>query len=137
MSMSPDSCSFFNNGAAGAAPVFAQYLKDSKQPKYSIAQINDYPTMTYAVQIVTTFIYAWSSDSVLKGDRLPPIVFGGVCPADWSLHAAVRGLISAFRSLTSYAMHLSRFGPFQRVGDGHAISCLVQAMDCLVYAWRT
>lgn len=69
---------FFNNGAAGAAPVFAQFLKDSKHPKYSIAQINDYPTTTYAVQIVTTLLYAWTSDSILNGDRLPPIVFGGV-----------------------------------------------------------
>ena len=73
----------FNNGAAGAAPVFAQFLKDSKHPKYSIAQINDYPTTTYAVQIITTLLYAWTSDSILNGDRLPPIVFGGVClPAD-------------------------------------------------------
>ena len=75
---SPDTCSFFNNGAAGAAPVFAQFLKDSKHPKYSVAQINDYPTTTYAVQIVTTLAYAWASDSVLNGDRLAPIVFGGV-----------------------------------------------------------
>ena len=75
---SSDNCSFFNNGAAGAAPVFAQFLKDSKHPKYSIAQINDYPTTTYAVQIVTTLAYAWASDSVLNGDRLAPIVFGGV-----------------------------------------------------------
>lgn len=78
MKNKPDNCSFFNNGAAGAAPVFAQYLKASKHPKYSIAQINDYPTTTYAVQIVTTLTYAWASDSVLNGDRLAPIVFGGV-----------------------------------------------------------
>ncbi|KAL8793243.1 MAG: hypothetical protein Q9195_004179 [Heterodermia aff. obscurata] len=68
----------FNNGAAGAAPVFAQYLKDSKHPKYSVPQINDYPTTTYAVQIVTTLAYAWSSDSFLNGNRLPPIIFGAV-----------------------------------------------------------
>ena len=74
----PDDCSFFNNSAASAAPVFAQYLKASKHPKYSIAQINDYPSTTYAVQIVTTLAYAWASDSVLNGDRLAPIVFGGV-----------------------------------------------------------
>ena len=77
----PDNCSFFNNAAASAAPVFAQYLKASKHPKYSIAQINDYPTTTYAVQIVTTLAYAWASDSVLNGDRLAPIVFGGVSVA--------------------------------------------------------
>lgn len=69
---------FFNNGAAGAQPVFAQYLKANKHPKYTIAQINDYPTITNAVQVVSTLIYAWTSDSVFKGARWPPIVFGGV-----------------------------------------------------------
>ena len=93
--------SFFNNGAAGAAPVFAQFLKDSKHPKYSIAQINDYPTTTNAVQIVTTLSYAWASDSVLNGDRLAPIVFGGVCsPADSSIQIVAQGLILTFRSST-------------------------------------
>ena len=56
----------------------AQYLKDSKNPKYTVAQINDYPTGTSAVQVVTTLAYAWLSDSVLKGRRWPPIVFGAV-----------------------------------------------------------
>jgi len=68
----------FNNGNSGAAPVFAQYLKDSKTTKYSIAQINTYPTGTYAVQVVTTLTYAWVSDSILNGRRWPPIVFGGI-----------------------------------------------------------
>lgn len=86
---------FFNNGGSGAAPVFAQFLKDSKHPKYTIAQINDYPTTTYAVQIITTLLYAWTSDSVLNGDRLPPIVFGGVClPAEMSPRLVVQRLIS-------------------------------------------
>ncbi|KAE8453388.1 hypothetical protein EG329_010249 [Mollisiaceae sp. DMI_Dod_QoI] len=69
---------FFNNGAAGAAPVFAQFLKDSKHPKYAVSQINTYPTGTNAVQVVSTLAYAWISDSVLNGARWPPIVFGGV-----------------------------------------------------------
>lgn len=56
----------------------AQYLKASKKPKYTVAQINVYPTGTYAVQVVTTLAYAWSSDGFLKGRRWPPIVFGGV-----------------------------------------------------------
>ena len=68
----------FNNGNAGAAPVMAQYLKDSKNPKYTVTQINTYPTGTYAVQIVTTLAYAWSSDTFLRGRRWPPIIFGGV-----------------------------------------------------------
>lgn len=56
----------------------AQYLKDSKSPKYSLSQINTYPTGTNAVQVVTTLAYAWTSDSILNGRRWPPIIFGGV-----------------------------------------------------------
>ncbi|KAJ6133818.1 hypothetical protein N7523_000140 [Penicillium sp. IBT 18751x] len=68
----------FNNGAAGAQPVFQQFLKASKEPKYSVSQINAYPTTTYAVQVVTTLAYAWSSDSFLNGKRWPPIIFGAM-----------------------------------------------------------
>lgn len=35
-----------------------RYLKASEDPKYSVSQINAYPTTTSAVQIVTTLIYA-------------------------------------------------------------------------------
>jgi sugar phosphate permease len=71
--------STFNNGnPASAQPIFAQFLKASKHPKYTVAQINSYPTTTYAVQVVTTLIYAWMSDEVLNGERWPPIIFGGV-----------------------------------------------------------
>ncbi|PKY01125.1 putative MFS transporter Liz1/Seo1 [Aspergillus campestris IBT 28561] len=66
----------FNNSGTGSQPVFQQYLKSSKDPKYTIAQINAYPTTTNAVQVVTTLIYAWTSDSVLNGKRWPPIIFG-------------------------------------------------------------
>jgi hypothetical protein len=30
----------------GAAPVFAQYLKDNKNPKYTVSETNTYPTGT-------------------------------------------------------------------------------------------
>ncbi|EOO00250.1 putative pantothenate transporter protein [Phaeoacremonium minimum UCRPA7] len=53
------------------------YLKTSTNPKYSITQINSYPTLTSAVQVITTLAYAWSSDTFLRGSRWPPIVFGG------------------------------------------------------------
>ncbi|KAJ5097913.1 hypothetical protein N7532_004914, partial [Penicillium argentinense] len=66
----------FNNGAAGSQPVFQQYLKNSTDPVYTVGQINSYPTTTYAVQVVTTLAYAWSSDTFLNGKRWPPIVFG-------------------------------------------------------------
>lgn len=35
-----------------------RYLKSSKDPEYTVAQINAYPTTTNAVQVVTTLIYA-------------------------------------------------------------------------------
>ena len=119
----PDSHRFFNNGGAAAAPVFAQFLKDSKHPKYSIAQINDYPTTTYAVQIITTLAYAWISDSILNGDRLPPIVFGGVYfTVKSSIQIIDQGLITNARLSTLFAMYLSQFGTSQRGGDGLATS---------------
>jgi ACS family pantothenate transporter-like MFS transporter len=54
--------------------VFAQFLKASKDPKYTVPQINAYPTATNAVQVLTTLIYAWTSDEVLDGERWPPII---------------------------------------------------------------
>ncbi|KAF9641321.1 hypothetical protein BFW01_g681 [Lasiodiplodia theobromae] len=67
----------FNNGNMFAQPAFAQWLKASTNPKYSIGEINAYPTTTYAVAVVSTLIYAWSSDSFLKGARWPPMIFAG------------------------------------------------------------
>ncbi|KAK5405227.1 hypothetical protein LTR06_008922 [Exophiala xenobiotica] len=69
---------FFNNSGGYSQPIFAQYLKDSTNPKYSVSQINTYPTTTYAVQVVTTLAYAWSSDTIFRGARWPPIILGGV-----------------------------------------------------------
>ncbi|KAL4780013.1 major facilitator superfamily domain-containing protein [Aspergillus varians] len=67
----------FNN-ANGGQPVFQQYLKASTNPTYTVGQINSYPTLTSAVQVLTTLIYAWTSDSILRGRRWPPILFGAV-----------------------------------------------------------
>ncbi|KAJ5506944.1 Major facilitator superfamily domain general substrate transporter [Penicillium expansum] len=66
----------FNNGAAGSQPIFQQFLKNSKDPVYSISKINSIPTTTPAVQVVTTLAYAWISDTVLNGSRWPPVIFG-------------------------------------------------------------
>ncbi|KAL4894896.1 pantothenate transporter [Aspergillus ambiguus] len=68
----------FNNGATGGQPIFQQFLKASKNPTYSVAQINAYPTTTSAVQVATTLVYAWTSDSILRGRRWPPILFGAL-----------------------------------------------------------
>ncbi|KAL5337625.1 major facilitator superfamily domain-containing protein [Aspergillus crustosus] len=67
----------FNNASAGQ-PTFQQWLKASTDPVYSIGQINALPTTANAVQVVTTLMYAWSSDSFLKGRRWPPIIVGGI-----------------------------------------------------------
>lgn len=61
------------NAGASVAPVFSMYLKDAG--KYSVAQINNYPTITSAVQIVATLAYTWISDTVLKGRRYPLVIF--------------------------------------------------------------
>ncbi|KAK9413336.1 putative Major facilitator superfamily domain-containing protein [Seiridium unicorne] len=66
----------FNNGSNyGSQPAFALWLKSEG---YSVAAINSYPTLTPAVQIIFTLIYAWTSDTVFRGARWPPIVFSGV-----------------------------------------------------------
>ncbi|GAM37431.1 hypothetical protein TCE0_024f07348 [Talaromyces pinophilus] len=67
----------FNN-ANGGQPVLAQWLKHSTNPKYTVPQINAYATTPYAVQVVTTLIYAWTSDTIFKGRRWPPILFGAL-----------------------------------------------------------
>ena len=66
---------FFNNGCAMLSqPAFSLWLKSKG---HSISDINTYPTVTSAVGVVTTLIYSWSSDTIFKGARWPPIVFTG------------------------------------------------------------
>lgn len=64
----------YNNGIANMQPIFQQYvgqpllfgfgthcyryLRHSTNPRYSIPQINNYPTTTSGVQIIMTIIYA-------------------------------------------------------------------------------
>lgn len=58
--------------------MFAFYLKASKHPKYTVAQINNYPTTTSAVQVFATLVYAYISDGPLKGARWPVMLFADV-----------------------------------------------------------
>lgn len=37
---------------------YHRFLKDSTDPKYSVGQVNAYPTTTYAIWVVTTLAYA-------------------------------------------------------------------------------
>lgn len=65
----------FNNGNAyGSQPVFAIWLK---LKGYSTVHVNTYPTITQGVQVITTYIYAWTSDSIFRGARWPGIVYSG------------------------------------------------------------
>jgi ACS family pantothenate transporter-like MFS transporter len=68
---------FFNNGGGLASqPAFALWLKYDLH--YSVEAINAYPTLTPAVQVVSTLVYAWSSDSLFRGARWPPMIFSGL-----------------------------------------------------------
>ncbi|KAK8238822.1 MFS general substrate transporter [Phyllosticta capitalensis] len=71
----------FNNGNNNAQPVFAQWLKWLNAEgihKYTVAQINAIPTTTYGLAVFSTLVYAWSSDTYLKGARWPPMIFAGI-----------------------------------------------------------
>ncbi|KAK3937976.1 major facilitator superfamily domain-containing protein [Diplogelasinospora grovesii] len=66
---------FFNNGnGATSQPAFQLWLKSEG---YSVTAINSYPTITAGITVITTLLYAWTSDSIFRGARWPPIVFSG------------------------------------------------------------
>ncbi|KAK7937352.1 major facilitator superfamily transporter [Apiospora aurea] len=66
----------FNNGNGGnSQPAFQLWLKSEH---YGVREVNLYPTLTEVISIVTTLIYAWTSDTVFRGARWPPIVFSGL-----------------------------------------------------------
>lgn len=68
--------SFWVNSVIGsAAPAFTLFLKASG---YSVGLINVYGTLPFAVQAGVELIYAWSSDTILRGLRWPPVIFGAV-----------------------------------------------------------
>lgn len=66
---------FSNGNGYGGQPVFALWLQSLG---YSTVDINTYPTIQYAVTVIFTLLYAWFSDSILKGRRWPPFLFAGV-----------------------------------------------------------
>jgi len=71
----------FNNGINPASSMIF-WLKSFNTPEhevYTVAQINVYPIPMYAVQVVTTLVYAWWSDAVQA--RWPPMIFAGI----WSM----------------------------------------------------
>ncbi|KAI1310175.1 MFS general substrate transporter [Xylaria venustula] len=96
---------FFNNGVGyGSQPAFSLWLKSEGYP---ITAINTYPTIASAVSVVFTYIYAWSSDSIFRGERWPPMIFAGAVniatgtslavwdiPIGWKWGCYIIGLIS-------------------------------------------
>ncbi|KAJ0162106.1 Pantothenate transporter liz1 [Colletotrichum tanaceti] len=66
----------FNNGNGGISqPAFPLWLKAEG---YGVREVNIYPTIAEVVAIVTTLVYAWTSDTVFRGARWPAMVFSGV-----------------------------------------------------------
>ncbi|KAH8879916.1 MFS general substrate transporter [Thozetella sp. PMI_491] len=65
---------FFNNGGGAGAVGFQLWLKAKG---YSVTYVNTIPTITAAITVITTLIYAWTSDTIFRGARWPPIVFSG------------------------------------------------------------
>lgn len=65
----------FNNGVgAMSQPAFQLWLK---KQGHTITEINTYPTISSVIAIITTLFYAWSSDTIFKGERWPPILISG------------------------------------------------------------
>jgi ACS family pantothenate transporter-like MFS transporter len=105
---------FFNNGCGLLAqPGFSLWLKGQG---YSVSDYNTYPTITQAVTVITTLIYAWSSDTIFKGARWQPIVFSGTM------------LTILYSSLTAWNIPDGwKWGCFVLVGLGGGISGLTFA----------
>ncbi|CAI0654678.1 unnamed protein product [Colletotrichum noveboracense] len=105
---------FFNNGCGLLGqPGFQLWLKGAG---YSVKEVNTYPTITSAIVVVTTLIYAWSSDTVFKGARWPPIVFSGLVQ------------IVIYSSLTAWDIPIAwKWGCFLLAGFGGGISGLTFA----------
>ncbi|PMD29846.1 MFS general substrate transporter [Hyaloscypha variabilis F] len=67
---------FSGAAAAGTAqPIFQLFLQSSTHPKYSIRQVNNYPTLANGFSIITTLAYAWISDGFLNGRRWPVLLW--------------------------------------------------------------
>ncbi|KAH9909642.1 MFS general substrate transporter [Xylariomycetidae sp. FL2044] len=66
----------FNNGSGyGSQPAFSLWLKSEG---YDVTAINTYPTIAAAIGVLATFVYAWTSDTIFRGARWPPMLFTGI-----------------------------------------------------------
>lgn len=102
----------FNNGSV-SQPAFAIWLKEKG---YSVREINIFPTIVEVISIVTTLIYAWTSDGLFRGARWPAMVFVGCVK------------ILAYGSLTAWNIPDGlKWASFLMVGFGGGISGLTFA----------
>ncbi|CUM67389.1 uncharacterized protein PRCAT00005083001 [Priceomyces carsonii] len=56
-------------------PFWFKSYNTAEVTEFTIPQINNYPTPVYAIQILTTVLYAYLSDSALKGKRYIIVVW--------------------------------------------------------------
>lgn len=102
----------FNNGSA-TQPAFSLWLKAEG---YGVREINIYPTIVEVISIITTLIYAWTSDGIFRGARWPAMVFSGLVK------------ILAYGSLTAWNIPVGlKWASFMLVGFGGGISGLIFA----------
>ncbi|KAJ0415163.1 major facilitator superfamily domain-containing protein [Aspergillus carlsbadensis] len=87
----------------------SQFFSTSTNPKYSVPNINLYPSGTSAIQVVTTLAYAWLSDSAFGGRRWPPILCGGIVDLACAVPLAVWN-ISAAGKWTCYILWGAGYG---------------------------
>jgi MFS transporter, ACS family, pantothenate transporter len=104
----------FNNGNGGnSQPAFQIWLKDQGYP---VRLANIYPTIVEVISIITTLIYAWTSDSLFRGARWPAVVFSGFVK------------IIAYSSLTAWKVPTGLiWASFLLCGFGGGISGLLFA----------
>ncbi|KAI9168041.1 MFS transporter PfmaC [Paramyrothecium foliicola] len=99
----------FNNGNGGnSQPAFQIWLKEEGYP---VRLANIYPTITEVIAIITTLIYAWTSDSLFRGARWPAVVFSGlvkiVAYVSLTVWNVPKGLIWASFLLTGFGGGIS------------------------------
>ncbi|WOO84359.1 Pantothenate transporter FEN2 [Vanrija pseudolonga] len=99
---------------------FAFWLKNSKDPKYTIEQINYYPCGMYAVQFVSCVVLSYISDTWLRGARWPFMVLTGL----W--HCVDCALLAAW---DPYGTHRGRRWAL------YYLTGLVNCTPGLLYAW--
>lgn len=64
-----------NNGNYGGQPGFQLWLKSER---YSVAAVNTFPTIALALAAIFALVFGWTSDSLWRGARWPPIIVAGV-----------------------------------------------------------